>query len=80
MIGIEKRSDFYIWRVRNPRNRHNYILILDKISSSCHLVIGPRMVRVRGFAIDKLITDEDINRFKEMRKSKDIENEVRYEL
>jgi hypothetical protein len=80
MIGLDKRSDFYVWRVRHPRNMHNYLLILDKVSSSCHLVIGPRKVRIKGHVLDNILTDKDIERLRKLRKSMEIENEKRYEL
>lgn len=80
MKGLDKRSDYHIWKILNPRNGHHYLLVCDNASASCHITIGPRKVWINGISIRKLITNKDITKFKEMRKSDEIKTQIRYEL
>lgn len=75
------KSDFYIDRVQHPKNKHNYIRVMDKISMSVHIVVGPRKVWINGYVLKKIINYKKvIPIFKKLRTSNDIENNKLYEL
>ena len=75
------KTDFYIDKVREPKNGLNCIRILDKVSSSVHLILGPTGIIWRnGRMLDKIITEEDINKLEKLRTSLEILYKKHYEL
>lgn len=72
-------KDLDIVRVQNPKNKHNYLLIVDKVSSSTHFVIGPRKIRSWGLGAPEF-TDEQIECLKKLRIVETIQNNIHYPL
>lgn len=73
-----KKENLLVVRQIHPKNKHPYILVVDKPSFSVHLLIGPRKIHVNG-PIENL-SENDIQILKSLRTSDSIKNYITYPL
>ena len=66
IIASLNKADYIVIRQKKRTNKHTYLYVLDKISRSTHIAIGPRKMHL-GFTLINFLTKEELKVLKEFR-------------
>jgi hypothetical protein len=72
------REDLLVVRQIHPKNKKLYVLVVDKVSFTVHLGLGPRKIRMPG--VQFRFTEDEIKKLRDLRNSSEIQNDKTYSL
>lgn len=72
------KVDFLVVRQIHPKNKHPYVLVVDKLSFTVHFIFGPRKLKILDQQLS--LTQKELEILKDLRKSETIKNYITYPL
>jgi hypothetical protein len=76
------KEDFLVVRQIHPKNKNPYVMVVDKVSFSVHVLFGPRKTKYFNstFTQHLPLTEEELGILKDLRFSDKIKNYFTYPL
>jgi hypothetical protein len=76
------KEDFLVVRQIHPKNKNLYVMVVDKVSFSVHLLFGPRKTKVFNPTFTQYLplTQKELETLKDLRVSDTIKNYITYPL
>jgi hypothetical protein len=72
------KADFLVVRQIHPKNKNLYVLVVDKVSFTVHLLFGPGKPKISNRQLS--LTQKELEILKDLRSSDNIKNYITYPL
>ena len=72
------KEDLLVVRQIHPKNKKLYVLVVDKVSFTVHLFLGPRKIHMPG--IQFRFSEDEIKKLRDLRNSEEIKNYKTYPI